>query len=93
MIRVHRFDGSEVVINAELIETVEATPDTVIHLTTGKVYVVRDTVDQILSRCLQYRRAIFEGLAGPPMGILPSRWTSDPATAGPDAAPADEGAR
>jgi flagellar protein FlbD len=92
MIRVHRFDGSQLVINAELIETVEATPDTVIHLTTGKVYVVRDTVEQILSRCLQYKRAVFEGLVGHPMGILPSRWTDAPDDV-PAAEAADEQAR
>ncbi len=91
MIRVHRFDGSQVVINAELIETVEATPDTVIHLLNGKVYIVRDSVDQILSRCLQYKRAVFEGLVGHPLGILPSRWTGDPEP--PNPSPGDERAR
>jgi flagellar protein FlbD len=94
MIRIHRFDGSQVVINAEQIETIEATPDTVIRLLNGKVFVVRDSVDQVLSRCLQYKRAVFEGLVGHPMGILPSHWTAeaDPAPAPADA-PADERAR
>jgi flagellar protein FlbD len=75
MIRVHRLDGSQFVLNAELIETIEATPDTVVRLLNGKVFVIKDTVDQVLSRIVAYKRALFEGFGGPAMGILPSRWT------------------
>ncbi len=74
MIRVHRLDGSQFMLNADLIETAEATPDTVLRLSNGKVYVVRETIDQILSRVIAYKRAVFEGLVGGAMGILPSRW-------------------
>lgn len=59
IIKVHRFDGSEPVINSDLIETIEATPDTVITLTTGKKIVVTDSVDAIIERVLDYKRAIF----------------------------------
>lgn len=58
MIRLHRLTGAEMVINAELIEMVEATPDTVISLTTGKKLVVSDTVDEVVARVMEYRRAI-----------------------------------
>jgi len=58
MIMVTRLDGSELVINAELIETVEATPDTVVTLTTGKRIIVQETVTQISQRTLAYRRAV-----------------------------------
>jgi len=61
MIRVHRLDGSEVVVNADLIETVEATPDTIITLTTGKKLVVRDTVDDVVASVICYKRAIALG--------------------------------
>ncbi|NLJ61294.1 MAG: flagellar FlbD family protein [Firmicutes bacterium] len=59
MIKVHRFDGSELVVNADLIESIEATPDTVITLTTGKKIVVTDSVEVIIERIMDYKRAIF----------------------------------
>lgn len=59
MIKLHRFDGSSFVLNADLIEAVEATPDTVVRLHTGKVFVVTDPVDAIVDAVIAYRRAIF----------------------------------
>lgn len=56
MIKVTRLDHSELIVNAELIETVEATPDTVITLTNGKKLVVCEGVDEIIHRVLEYRR-------------------------------------
>jgi flagellar protein FlbD len=61
MIKVTRLNGSETVINAELIESVEATPDTVISLTTGHRYVVHESVDEIIARVVAYRRACRSG--------------------------------
>ena len=58
MIRVHRLNGSELVINADLIETVEATPDTVITLTTGKKIVVLNPVDDVIRRAVNFKRSI-----------------------------------
>lgn len=59
MISVTRLRGEPVVINAELIETVEATPDTVLTLTTGQKYVVREPVDEVVRRAIAYRRAAY----------------------------------
>jgi flagellar protein FlbD len=56
MIKVTRLDHSELVVNAELIETIEATPDTVITLTSGKKLVVSEEVEEIVRRVLEYRR-------------------------------------
>jgi flagellar protein FlbD len=56
MIKVTRLNHSELVVNAELIETVEATPDTVITLTNGKKLVVSEEVDEIIRRVMEYRR-------------------------------------
>jgi len=56
MIKVTRLDHSELVVNAELIETIEATPDTVITLTSGKKLVVSEDVEEIVRRVLEYRR-------------------------------------
>ncbi len=61
VVRVTRFDGSEVVINAELIELVEAVPDTVITLTTGRKLVVREDVAEVVRRVKEYRRSVYRG--------------------------------
>ena len=61
MISVTRINGEELVINAELIELVESTPDTFITLTTGRKLIVRDAEDEIVSKVIDYRRRISEG--------------------------------
>jgi len=58
LIQVTRLNGSEIIINAELIETIEAAPDTIITLTTKSKYVVREGVDEVLKKVYQYRRRL-----------------------------------
>lgn len=58
MIQVTRMNGSEIVINAELIEFLETTPDTVLTLSTGKKLVLKDTVEEVVAKVLDYRRSI-----------------------------------
>ncbi|MCX7622810.1 MAG: flagellar FlbD family protein [Thermomicrobium sp.] len=58
MISVTRLDGTRVVVNAELIETVEAVPETVIVLVTRRRLMVRESVDEVIERVLTYRRGI-----------------------------------
>lgn len=59
MIKLTRFrtSGGEFVVNADLIETVEATPDTVITLTTGHKLIVQETVDQVVRLVVSFKRA------------------------------------
>jgi flagellar protein FlbD len=63
MIGLTRLNGRPIVVNAELIETVEATPDTVVALTSGKKFVVLESPDQVIERVLHYRQKA--GLAAP----------------------------
>ena len=58
MIHVTRLNGSEFVINAALIETIEATPDTVLTLTNEHKWVVRESVETVLERVFAYQRRI-----------------------------------
>ena len=58
MIRLTRMNGTEVVVNADLIEFVEMTPDTLITLLTGKKIPVRESSDEVMARVISYRRAI-----------------------------------
>ncbi len=57
MIQITRLGGQEILINADLIELVETTPDTIVTLTTGKKILVRETPQEITARVLHYRRA------------------------------------
>jgi len=58
MIKVTRLSGEELVINAELIELIEARPDTIITLSTGEKYIARDTVDEIIDKVIRYKQTI-----------------------------------
>lgn len=58
MIKLTRLNGREFVLNMELIKTLEATPDTVITLTTNEKLVVKENVDEIIKKAIQYARAI-----------------------------------
>ncbi len=56
MIRVSRLNGKEFVINAELIETIDESPDTVITVIQGHKFVVRESLDEVIRRVIDYRR-------------------------------------
>jgi len=56
MIRVTRLNNKEFVLNSDLIEFMEETPDTVITLTGGNKYVVSDSVNILIERIIEFRR-------------------------------------
>jgi flagellar protein FlbD len=58
MIELTRFNGERFVLNANLIEMVESTPDTVIRLLNGKKVIVRETVEEVVQRALEYARRV-----------------------------------
>lgn len=58
MIIVTRLNGSEMVVNADLIETVEATPDTIVTLVDGTRYLVEETPTELVDRIKTYRAAV-----------------------------------
>jgi flagellar protein FlbD len=62
MVKLSRINGAEVTVNAELIETIEATPDTIVSLTTGKRLMVVESVDQVIEKVMAYRRALTPSL-------------------------------
>ncbi len=64
MIKLTKFktQDHEFVLNADLIETVEATPDTVITLTNGKKLIVEETMDEVVRRVMDYRRALLRNM-------------------------------
>jgi flagellar protein FlbD len=58
MITVTRLDKRTVVLNAELIKMLEATPDTIITLINGDTLIVRESVDEVVRRAIDYLRQI-----------------------------------
>ena len=59
MIKLTKFKSQdhEFVLNADLIETVEETPDTVITLTNGKKLIVSESMDEVVRRVMEIGRA------------------------------------
>ena len=58
MIKTTRLNDSELVINTDLIEFIEAIPDTIISLTSGKKVMVKETVDELIEKVESYKRRI-----------------------------------
>jgi len=61
MIRLTALNGREVVVNALLVERIEAVPDTVITLTNGNAFVVREDVDTVIEEAVEYLRSLRQG--------------------------------
>lgn len=56
VIVITRTNGTKVYINPELIQTVEATPDTVITLAGSKIMIVKESPQEVAERFIEYRR-------------------------------------
>jgi flagellar protein FlbD len=58
MIHVTRINHLPLVLNSDLIEHMESTPDTVISLTNGQKLVVLESVEEVVKRVMEFRRSI-----------------------------------
>jgi len=58
MIALRRLNGQALMVNADLIESLESTPDTVVTLTSGNKLIVRDKPDEIAEKIVAYKRKI-----------------------------------
>ncbi|MCI8495465.1 MAG: flagellar FlbD family protein [Lachnospiraceae bacterium] len=56
MIEVTKLNDTKILINAELIETVEETPDTVISFVTGKKIIVKESRQEVKNLVILYKR-------------------------------------
>lgn len=59
MIRLTRLNHVSLVLNSDLIEHIDVTPDTVITLTNGQILRVRETAEEVVERIVAFRRRIF----------------------------------
>ena len=61
MIELTKINGSTVLINCDLIEYVEETPDTVVTLTTGRKLIVKESRQEIKNLVKCYKQEIYHG--------------------------------
>ena len=59
MIELTRLNGAKILVNDQLIEVVEETPDTVISLVTGKKIIVKESRQEVKNLVKSYRKDIF----------------------------------
>lgn len=60
MVKLTRLNNTILIVNAELIEFIEATPDTIVTLTTGRKVVVRETVEDVIDKVVFYKRSFMQ---------------------------------
>ena len=63
MIALTRPNGQPVLLNCDLIESVEAGDETIVMLTSGNAVVVREPLDEIERRVVDFKRKIYGSAA------------------------------
>jgi flagellar protein FlbD len=58
MIKITRLNGTSFVLNPDLLERLEAHPDTVVHLVSGETYIVKESIADIISMIRSYRSSL-----------------------------------
>jgi flagellar protein FlbD len=61
MIEVTRLDDSKIVVNVEKIQSLQATPDTIITFTTHERMMVKEPVEEVSEKILAYQRSVHRG--------------------------------
>ena len=71
MIKVTRLNHIPLILNSDLIEHIDVTPDTVIALSSGQKYVVLETAEEILEKVIAFRKSIFGKELMCPVAAIP----------------------
>lgn len=58
MIQVTRINHTPLILNADLIEHIETTPDTVVSLTNGQKFLVLETAEELIQKVVEFRRSL-----------------------------------
>jgi flagellar protein FlbD len=58
LITITKLNDKEMVINSDLIESIEAMPDTTVTMTTGRKYIIKTSIDEMLEKVIEFRRQI-----------------------------------
>lgn len=62
MVDLTKINGKSITLNADLIESIEETPDTVVTLVGGKKFLVKECRQEVKNLVILYKREIFGGL-------------------------------
>jgi flagellar protein FlbD len=65
MIQLTRLNHASLVLNSDLIEHIDVTPDTVITLTNGQILRVRETAEEVIERVVEFRRRVLSAQEEP----------------------------
>ena len=65
MIHLTRINHAPLILNSEVIEHIEITPDTLITLTNGQKLVVLETSDEVIRKVIEFRREVLRGPGAP----------------------------
>jgi flagellar protein FlbD len=87
MIKVTRLNHVPMILNSDLIEHIDVTPDTVITLTSGQKYVVLESAEEILERVVTFRKSIFGKDLFCPIAAMPK--IDRPSSSTPEDAPSN----
>lgn len=58
MIKLTKLNGAQFILNAELIETIEATPDTIVTLINGRKMMVKESIDDVVTKAVEYKKQL-----------------------------------
>jgi flagellar protein FlbD len=72
MIALQKLNGKAFVLNADFIESIEATPDSVIKLSNGKTLIAKNSVEDIVRKTIKYKQLCHETVQ-----VVPKRETGD----------------
>jgi len=72
MIQLTKLNGTPMVLNSDLVKTVEASPDTMLTLINGEKLMVRESIDAVVDAVLHYRGRLLASVASrvPDIGNL-----------------------
>jgi flagellar protein FlbD len=79
MIQLTRLNHKSLILNSDLIEHIETTPDTVLALTSGRTFVVRESAEEVVERIVKFRRELLEGTLKCPLRPPPGFGPGTPA--------------
>ena len=63
MIKLTKLNGEAFILNAELIRTVDSRPDTYVTLVSHEHFIVKESMEEVVKRSLEYRRLTHSFLA------------------------------
>jgi flagellar protein FlbD len=60
MIELSRMNGKTFYLNCDLIQALESTPDTLVTLTNGEKFMVKETVNEVVAKTMEYRKRLYQ---------------------------------